>query len=124
MQNGVVVHFLEPQADLPDPACSLLNSEFFLLFDVEEQTATLHVLHDDVEIAEIVEKAVEFDYVGVVQEHLDLELVDELVQHVLHFLLGYSFDCYQHFCRFVDCWEDLTERTFAFATAQLEIGDR
>jgi len=115
------VHLLETETNLLEPGCSLLRGEFLLLLDVAEETAALHILHDDVKVREVIEETVEFDDVGVVQEHLDLDLVDELLQHVLHFLLRHLLDGYQHLAGFVDGGEYLPERPLAFAAAQLEV---
>ena len=61
MQNRVIMHFLQPQTDLPQSQRRLVSAQFFLLLYVAKQAAPLHVFHNDVEICEIVEKTIKFD---------------------------------------------------------------
>jgi hypothetical protein len=71
----------------------------------------------------VVEEAVEFYDVGVVQEHLYLDLLDELFEHVAHLLFRYLFYCDQHAGGGMQGDEDLSEGAFALALAQNEVGE-
>lgn len=79
MEDGVVMHFLQSQANFLQLLHRLLFSESFAFLDESEEIATLHVLHDDVEVCDIIEESIQRDYIGVVEEELDLNLVDKLL---------------------------------------------
>jgi len=66
--------------------CLLLPHPFTAL-DQAIEWSILHVLHENVEIEGILEKAVEFYHVGVCQEETDLDLLNELLEHQPHSLL-------------------------------------
>lgn len=55
--------------------------ERFLLLEVAEESALLHVLQDEVDVVAIVEEAVKFQDVFMSAVSLDLYLLEELVDH-------------------------------------------
>lgn len=67
----------------------------FILFEQGKESPLLHVLQDQIDAILIIEEAVNFQNVSVVEETLDLELQDELVDHEvrLDHLLGNLLDC-------------------------------
>jgi hypothetical protein len=73
IQNGGAVQVLEAEADLGGVEAHALLVELLLLLEVEEELATIDVVHDEVELLARLERVVE----------VDEERVDELLENVL-----------------------------------------
>lgn len=90
VEDGVLVHVLECDADFVQFGRGLLERQGSVFFQVRIQRASLHELHQDVKMGPVVEEGVEFDDVGMVEEELDLDFLDELVEHMFDaFLLDF-----------------------------------
>ena len=106
MGNELVVHTLHRFANLRRCYGYLLLFEACLLsLDTFVESTFLHVFHHQVDVLNIVEEAVKFDDVGMIEEHLKLDFQDNLMAHLqtLYHLLRHLFDC-------VDCPSQLVSR--------------
>lgn len=99
----------------------MLFCKFLVLLDERKEATSIHVFHHDVEVSIIVEKAIQLYYIGMIQEHLNFDLLYELVQHVFHLFFSYLLQGYQHSCLFMNGDEYLAETTFSFALSERKI---
>lgn len=60
--------------------CFFLRQSFFSL-DHLVQSSFLHVFHHDIDVCRVMEEAVHLNYVWVVEEETNLQLLCELLQH-------------------------------------------
>ncbi len=69
---------------------------------------------EDVEVQQIIEKTMDFDYIWMVYENLDLEFSYQLVNHVVfsELTLGHYFDCTDHSALLFSCQHYSTECSF------------
>lgn len=81
--NSFAVQVLHRPADLPQKEGCLLFLEIILLPDVIEEGPTLQVLQHQVDVLRITEHSVELDDVGVAEEGVDLDLLDDLGLHLV-----------------------------------------
>jgi hypothetical protein len=124
VQNGVVVHLLQAQANLLQLLHSFSLSKLLSLFDKAKEVAAVHLFHDYVKISRIVEKTIKFDDIGMIQKHLNFNLVYELLQHVFYLLFGDLLERHQHASRLVDRKKDLPKRPLTLALPYFEVVER
>lgn len=72
----------------------------------------------------IIEESIQFDYIRMVQKHLNLNFVDKLLQHILHLLLRNLLQSDQHATRPVNRRKDLPKRTLPFTLTHLKVINR
>ena len=91
MDDVFGVHVLQAQADLSDIQGHLRLRDFPFLLDLGDR-AVGHVLQDEVDVLLIIEEAVEWSQMPVVQEGLDFDLSHQvLLKLVLDDLLLQQF---------------------------------
>lgn len=80
VEDGVVVHLFEAEANLLHLLSSLFLFQLFILalFEVAKKTPSFHVLHYDIEVCVIIEKPIKLHYLWVIEEHLYFYLAHEL----------------------------------------------
>jgi len=79
VQNIISVKIVHSIANLVKFLAGLLLLEFLVHFYGLIQRAFFHVLHHDVEVGPVAEKAIHFDDVGMVGKQVYLYLLHELV---------------------------------------------
>jgi hypothetical protein len=81
VQDILRMEVVNSLAELEKPNTCLIFFEFLLHFDVLVERPFLHILHHDVEVESITEKAVNLDDVGMVRVEIYLQLHHELIKH-------------------------------------------
>lgn len=129
MGNFHIMQIVDGTANLLHPLGNLhLRQPSFglMLFQVVEEGASFHVLHQQVNVGGVVEEPVELHDVGVLEEGLQLHLPDQLVLQVV-FLYDVLWDLFQSVQCFglqVPAWVHLAEFAVALAWADLEVPNR
>jgi hypothetical protein len=100
--------------------------ERFLLLEVAEESALLHVLQNEVDVVAIVEEAVKFQDVFMSAVSLDFYLLEELVDHHARFyyLLADFLESVQRIGILVESLIHLSELTFSQRFLKVEVIDR
>lgn len=83
MYNSTTMKFINGCTNLLHKGSSLNLRQWLTSFEVLEQLPSHCNLQNDVDVLLVFEKAVHFDYVWVVQKHLDFYLADELLYDLL-----------------------------------------
>ena len=81
MEDILRVEILYSLAELEKTCWGLIFFELFLNLDLFIEWPFLHVLHYDVEMELVMEKAIHLDYVGMIREEIYFQLHDKLVKH-------------------------------------------
>lgn len=96
VDDGVTMQHRYCRASLVEEHCGFLFSQCCGLSG--KQIAEMSVecaLHDDIEVEKVIEVAIHFDYVGVRDEHLQLQLARHLLSH--------SSCCHFSLCKYLNC---------------------
>jgi hypothetical protein len=83
MDNGLRVQVSNGLANLIDSCCGFCiacRSHSFL--NGFTQVAVQRALHDDVEVKEVIEEAIDFDDIWMIYRLLDLQFSDKLLNHI------------------------------------------
>jgi hypothetical protein len=83
VDNAVAVEFINGGADLLHEGSSLDLRQRLATLELLEELPTHSNFKDDIDMLVVFEEPVHFDYVGVVQKHLDLHLPDKLLHDLL-----------------------------------------
>ena len=121
VENVRVVHVAESLADLPHLLRDLFFGHSSFTSDAAVEGPFLHVLHHDVEVESITEKAVNLDDVGMVRVEIYLQLHHELVKHQLNVLFLDLLDGHQKSTLFMTSRVDFAEAALSLARTKLKI---
>lgn len=99
----------------------LLLLHLFCFLYESEQRPLLHVLKNQVKVLFCAKKSIQLYDVWVVDVHLNFQLLNELLQHVLQRLLLYLLNTHQKSCLFMHSRIKLAKSALTLHTAQLKI---
>ena len=117
----VLMKVLNCWADLFQLCRCLFLFEFFGFLYKRKQWPLFHVLKDQVKVLFCAKVSIKLHDVWVVDVHLNFELLNELVEHILQWFFFDLFDANQKSCLLMNCRIKLTKPAFSLNTAQLKI---